>query len=153
MYKEFIETAHILSEDKPNQLALLSNISAHIYQSIPSLNWVGFYLYDSKGLVLGPFQGKTATTYIDLNRGVCGQAARSFQTVMVPDVHLHPDHIACDAASESELVIPIIINDRLYGVLDIDSPVKHRFDDALIKAIEEIVAILVKSIDNTPFFK
>jgi GAF domain-containing protein len=72
---------------------------------------------------------------------------------MVPDVHLHPDHIACDAASESELVIPIIINDRLYGVLDIDSPVKHRFDDALIKAIEEIVAILVKSIDNTPFFK
>lgn len=153
MYKELIETANILSLDKPNQLALLANISAHIYQNIERLNWVGFYLYDSKGLVLGPFQGKPATTYIPLNRGVCGQAARTLETVMVPDVHLHIDHIACDEASNSELVIPMIVNDTLYGVLDIDSPIKHRFDDTLIEAIEEIVRNLEKSIDNTPFFK
>ena len=153
MYKDFIETATIIAQDKPNQLALLANMSAHIYQSIPDLNWVGFYLYDDKGLVLGPFQGKTATTYIPLNRGVCGQAATQKQTVMVPDVHLHPDHIACDEASQSELVIPIIIHDNLYAVLDIDSPIINRFDDALIAAIEEIATILRISIDNTPFFK
>ena len=153
MYKDFIETAKLIANDKPNQLALLANMSAHIYQNIPQLNWVGFYLYDEKGLVLGPFQGKTATTYIPLNRGVCGQAATLKQTVMVPDVHVHPDHIACDEASQSELVIPIIIQDKLYAVLDIDSPVINRFDDALIEAIEEIAAILRISIDNTPFFK
>lgn len=153
MYKDFIETAKLIANDKPNQLALLANMSAHIYQSIPQFNWVGFYLFDEKGLVLGPFQGKTATTYIPLDRGVCGQAARLKQIVMVPDVHVHPDHIACDEASQSELVIPIVIQDKLYAVLDIDSPVINRFDDALIAAIEEIASILRISIDNTPFFK
>jgi len=153
MYKDFIETAKLIANDKPNQLALRANMSAHIYQSIPQFNWVGFYLFDEKGLVLGPFQGKTATTYIPLDRGVCGQAARLKQIVMVPDVHVHPDHIACDEASQSELVIPIVIQDKLYAVLDIDSPVINRFDDALIAAIEEIASILRISIDNTPFFK
>ncbi|MGB0174979.1 MAG: GAF domain-containing protein [Acholeplasmataceae bacterium] len=153
MYKDFIETAKLIANDKPNQLALLANMSAHIYQSIPQFNWVGFYLFDEKGLVLGPFQGKTATTYIPLDRGVCGQAARLKQIVVVPDVHVHPDHIACDEASQSELVIPIVIQDKLYAVLDIDSPVINRFDDALIAAIEEIASILRISIDNTPFFK
>ena len=152
MYTNLLETATILSQDKPNQLALLANMASLIYNEIPNLNWVGFYLLKEDTLYLGPFMGKPATTSIPLTRGVCGEAARKQRVVNVPDVHAHPDHIACDANSNSELVIPLIVNNQLMGVLDIDSPVYARFDTQLQEALERIASIIVLSVDKTPFF-
>jgi GAF domain-containing protein len=153
MLHTLIETTKILIQDNPNQLAVLSNISALIYQEIPDLNWVGFYVYHEQYLYLGPFQGKPATTLIPLSRGVCGEAARTLKTINVYDVHQHPDHIACDEASNSELVIPVILDGQLFGVLDIDSPVIGRFDAMLQHTLETVVELLTVSIDNKPFLK
>jgi L-methionine (R)-S-oxide reductase len=153
MYKELIATASILVQDNPTQVSVLANISALLYQEIPDLNWVGFYLLNGETLYLGPFQGKTATTTIPITRGVCGAAARSLAVQNIADVHAHPDHIACDERSNSELVIPIMVQGALYGVLDIDSPVINRFDAKLEAACIKIVEIITESIDNIPFFK
>ena len=106
----------------------MSNASALLNQFLTDVNWVGFYLLKSDELVLGPFQGLPACIRIPIGKGVCGTAAQKRETIRVDDVHLFPGHIACDAASQSEIVIPIIKNDRLIGVLDIDSPIKCRFD-------------------------
>lgn len=112
----------------PEILPNLANLSALIFDQMPDLNWAGFYLYDGVKLVLGPFQGRTACVYIDLNKGVCGAAARSRQTQIVADVHAFPGHIACDARSRSELVIPVLKADgSLHSVLDLDSPKLARF--------------------------
>ena len=113
----------------PHLVADLANISALIYHSLEDINWVGFYLIEDGRLVLGPFQGNTACVEIPLGKGVCGTAAAEDRTVLVPDVHLFAGHIACDSASRSEIVIPVHINGRLIGVLDIDSPILSRFDD------------------------
>jgi GAF domain-containing protein len=113
----------------PHLVADFANISALIYHSLDDINWAGFYLIEDGRLVLGPFQGNTACVEIPLGKGVCGTAAAEDRTVLVPDVHLFAGHIACDSASRSEIVIPVHINGRLIGVLDIDSPILSRFDD------------------------
>ncbi|MBN8191994.1 GAF domain-containing protein [Bacillus sp. NTK074B] len=127
-----------LLEGEPNQIANLSNASALLNQFMDRINWVGFYLYEeeSNQLVLGPFQGLPACVRIPLGRGVCGTAASDQKTLRIEDVHQFPGHIACDAASESEIVIPLVKEGKLIGVLDIDSPEKARFDEEDQKFLE-----------------
>jgi L-methionine (R)-S-oxide reductase len=127
-----------------NQIANLSNTSALLNQFLDRINWVGFYLMEENNeLVLGPFQGLPACVRIPLGKGVCGTSAKNMETLRVEDVHQFPDHIACDAASNSEIVIPLIKDGKLLGVLDIDSPEKNRFDELDQEQLEEITAILV----------
>src|SRR3954454_15023574 len=116
-----------LVEDEPNQVANLSNAAALLNQFLDRINWVGFYLMDGDELVLGPFQGLPACVRIPVGKGVCGTAVAQKATIVVEDVHAFPGHIACDAASNAEIVIPLIKNDEVIGVLDIDSPIKKRF--------------------------
>lgn len=128
-------------------LANLSNSSALMWLLMDKINWVGFYLCKNGELVLGPFQGKPACTHIKLGKGVCGTAAVTRITQLVKNVHEFPGHIACDSDSNSEIVIPIIKDDKLIGVLDIDSPILSRFDEDDKKYIEKFVSILVKYIN------
>lgn len=128
-------------------LANLSNASAHLYSNLDIINWAGFYLIKDRELVLGPFQGKTACTRIKIGKGVCGTAVAEKRTQLVPDVHLFPGHIACDSASNSEIVVPIIKDGMVYSVLDIDSPIKERFDETDQKYLEAFVQKLNKYID------
>ena len=137
---------HLL-EGEPDWLANLANAASLLYMQLEHINWSGFYLWREEQLILGPFMGKPACVRIPLGRGVCGTTAEKRETVVVPDVHAFPGHIACDAASRSEIVVPIVVGDRLIGVLDIDAPVKERFDDADRQGLEEFVAILNKHID------
>ena len=136
-YQLLCQQLKALTADVPYIVSNLSNASALLYQTLPALNWAGFYLYRDGLLVLGPFQGKTACTKIAMGKGVCGTAAATDKTQLVPDVHQFPGHIACDNASNSEIVIPIHKDGRLFGVLDLDSPVLNRFnrDDQLRGAI------------------
>ncbi|MGM0703440.1 MAG: GAF domain-containing protein [Pseudomonadota bacterium] len=123
---------------------------AFLMQEVPDLNWVGFYLQRQPELLsLGPFQGKPACHPIPFDKGVCGAAARSRQTQRIDDVHAVADHIACDAASSAELVVPIVTANRLWGVLDLDSPLKHRFNEADQTGIEHLTAVFVASSDLT----
>ena len=124
---------------KYDDVTILSNLSAIIYDQFPDINWVGFYLFKNNELILGPFQGKPACMKIALNRGVCGHCASTLQSIIVNDVHLFPGHIACDSASNSELVVPIIIDEKLYGLLDIDSPLIARFSDKDLQLMTNIV--------------
>ncbi|MDR3258558.1 MAG: GAF domain-containing protein [Fusobacteriaceae bacterium] len=117
----------------------LANISALIMESMPNLNWAGFYLKENDVLFLGPFQGRPACTKITFDRGVCGYSATTKKTVVVPDVHEFPGHIACDSASQSEIVVPLIINDSIYGVLDLDAPIINRFSQADKTFLENLV--------------
>ncbi|QNM93347.1 GAF domain-containing protein [Mycoplasma sp. Pen4] len=119
--------------------ALLSNTTAYINDTVDNLNWVGFYLAEGETLYLHTFQGKIACSMIPFSRGVCGYAATTRKTVVVDDVHTFSDHIACDANSKSEIVLPIIINDQVFGVLDIDAPVLSRFDEQLTNDLKELV--------------
>ncbi|MCC3379106.1 GAF domain-containing protein [Paenibacillus farraposensis] len=135
-----------LVHDESNAIANLANASALLGHFLPDINWSGFYLYDGTELVLGPFQGLPACIRIPLGRGVCGTAAAEQRTLVVDDVHAFPGHIACDAASNSEIVIPLIKNGELIGVLDIDSPLKGRFDDEDRVFLEEFTSILVSSL-------
>ncbi|MBS4195018.1 GAF domain-containing protein [Lederbergia citri] len=128
-----------LLEGESNQIANLSNASALLNQFLDRINWVGFYLIEDNELVLGPFQGLPACVRIPLGKGVCGTAAANRETVVVADVHLFPGHIACDAASQSEIVIPLIKDGTLLGVLDIDSPEKNRFDELDKEYLEKFV--------------
>ncbi|MBY0124108.1 GAF domain-containing protein [Bacillus sp. S/N-304-OC-R1] len=132
-----------LLEGESNKIANLSNASALLNQFLDRINWVGFYLLEDNELVLGPFQGLPACVRIPIGKGVCGTSAKLKETVRVEDVHLFPGHIACDAASQSEIVIPLIKNDELIGVLDIDSPEKNRFDELDQKELEDFTQILV----------
>jgi GAF domain-containing protein len=133
-----------LLHGETNQIANLSNTSALLNQFLDRINWVGFYLMDENNeLVLGPFQGLPACVRIPLGKGVCGTSAKKMETVRVEDVHQFPGHIACDAASNSEIVIPLINEGKLLGVLDIDSPEKNRFDELDQEQLEEFTAILV----------
>ena len=126
----------------PHLIANLANASALLWQSLPDLNWVGFYLLEGDRLVLGPFQGKPACIEIPLGKGVCGTAAATGKTQLVTDVHTFPGHIACDSASNSEIVVPIRQNGRVVAVLDLDSPTVGRFTEADRAFLEETVAIL-----------
>ncbi len=129
-----------------HRIANLANVSAAIWQGLEGLNWAGFYLYEDGGLVLGPFQGKPACIEIPLGRGVCGTAAELGKTLLVPDVHQFPGHIACDSASNSEIVIPIYKNGALLGVLDLDSPHKNRFSEADKTGLEQLVQLLEQAL-------
>ncbi|MDP4104950.1 MAG: GAF domain-containing protein [Bacillota bacterium] len=136
-----------LVHDEPNQIANLSNASALLNQFLDRINWVGFYLMENDSeLVLGPFQGLPACIRIPLGKGVCGTAALKKETVRVDDVNSFPGHIACDAASQSEIVIPLVKDGKLLGVLDIDSPETCRFDELDQQKLEEFAEILVQSL-------
>lgn len=140
-------------DGEPSGLANAANMAAVLYQSLPRLNWAGFYFLMDADLVLGPFQGKVACTRIAPGRGVCGTAAIRRETVVVPDVHAFPGHIACDAASRSEIVIPLIKADRLLGVLDIDSPELERFDADDTRGLTRLVEIYLESSEFGAFLK
>lgn len=137
-----------LLEGEPNRVANLANASALLAQFLDRVNWVGFYLLEGDELVLGPFQGLPACVRIPLGKGVCGTAAQRRQTVVVPDVHAFPGHIACDAASRSEIVIPLFVDGELVGVLDIDSPEPDRFDEIDRQGLEAFAAELEKRLGS-----
>ena len=125
-----------LAEGVEDGISNLANASALLFHTLEGLNWAGFYLYKEGALLLGPFQGKTACTKIPMGKGVCGTAAERGETIVVPDVHAFPGHIACDGDSNSEIVIPLYLRGSLYGVLDIDSPLLDRFSEADREGLE-----------------
>ena len=146
--KILLSQAEELLRSEPWYVSALSNLSALIMSELPDLNWAGFYLMRDGTLTVGPFQGKPACIHIPVGKGVCGAAAEKDETVVVPDVHQFPGHIACDSASQSEIVIPIHRAGKVIAVLDIDSPLKKRFAEedrevleALVKMIEEKVIL------------
>ncbi|MCR5551603.1 MAG: GAF domain-containing protein [Oscillospiraceae bacterium] len=141
-YNLLCEQLRALSEDNPHRIAKLANASALIYQGLDRLNWAGFYFLEGGKLVLGPFQGRPACIEIPMGRGVCGTAAKLDQTQLVEDVHAFPGHIACDSASRSEIVVPLHENGVVTGVLDIDSPVENRFDEADRAGVEAFARVL-----------
>ena len=128
LYRELIEAADALTAGEPDAIANMANVAALLWEALPELNWAGFYRNVGGELVLGPFQGRPACIRIPFGKGVCGAAAASLEPQRVDDVHAFPGHIACDAASRSELVVPIVHQGRLLGVLDLDSPRPARFD-------------------------
>lgn len=135
-----------LVKDEPNWIANLSNAAALLNESLDQINWVGFYLWDEadEELVLGPFQGRVACIRIASGKGVCGTAFEQGETIVVPDVNEFPGHIVCDAASQSEIVVPLIKDGKTIGVLDVDAPVKNRFGDAEKEMIEAFVEVFLK---------
>lgn len=146
LYADLIEAARALADGEPDGVANMANIAALIWQYLPRLNWAGFYRTIDGGLVLGPFQGKAACIRIAAGQGVCGTALATGQTQLVPDVHAFPGHIACDAASRSELVVPVWRDGRVIAVIDLDSPEPARFDaeDAAgIEALAEAIAAFI----------
>jgi L-methionine (R)-S-oxide reductase len=155
-YAQLVEQARALVAGESDRIANAANLSALVYHALPDLNWVGFYFHDGNELVVGPFQGKPACVRIPLGKGVCGAAARSGQTQRVDDVHAFPGHIACDAASRSELVVPLIrdhahgdaahMGSSLIGVFDLDSPLSGRFDVEDQRGIEDIARVFVESL-------
>jgi GAF domain-containing protein len=148
MDNQLISTLKSFFDDENNydEVTILANTSAIINQLFPNINWVGFYLYKNNILKLGPFQGKPACMEIKLENGVCGWSARNKKSIIVNNVHEFEGHIACDSASNSELVIPIIIDNVLYGVLDIDSPLYNRFSDCDLQIMENVIKIISKKI-------
>lgn len=128
---------------EPDRIANAANLTALIFNALPSLNWAGFYFYDGRELVVGPFQGLPACVRIPLDKGVCGAAASTRQSQRIADVDAFPGHIACDSASRSELVIPLVKGDALIGVLDLDSPELDRFDADDQRGLEAIAQVFV----------
>ena len=146
-YKTLNAQLRALNENNPYPIAILANASALLFETLPDLNWAGFYLLENDGLLsLGPFQGKVACVKIPLGRGVCGTAAAEDRTVRVENVHAFRGHIACDSASNSEIVIPLHKNGAVWGVLDIDSPSFARFSEEDQAGLEEFARIIEKAI-------
>lgn len=141
LYRELNAAARALTEGEPDAVANMANLAALIWQFLPDLNWAGFYRNVNGELVLGPFMGKPACIRIPFGKGVCGTAAASGETQLVPDVHAFPGHIACDSASQSELVVPVVRNGQVIAVIDLDSPRKARFDEEDAAGIEALSAI------------
>lgn len=141
-YKEICLMMQSLAEGVPYTMTNLANASALLNEKLSDINWAGFYTMKSGQLVLGPFQGKVACTIIPMGKGVCGNAAAQDRTLVVPDVHAFPGHIACDSASNSEIVIPMHRNGEVFGVLDIDSPVLGRFTEKDREGLEAFVRVL-----------
>jgi GAF domain-containing protein len=135
--------ASALFDGERDPIANAANLSALIFGSFPDLNWAGFYFVRGDELVLGPFQGKTACVRIARGRGVCGTAWEKRETLVVPDVHAFPGHIACDSASNSEVVVPLVSREGVLGVLDVDSPVHDRFAPADVRTLETLAALYV----------
>ncbi|WP_457096801.1 GAF domain-containing protein [Lysobacter sp. P5_B9] len=145
-YAQLLEQARGLMHGERDRVANAANVSALVYNALPALNWVGFYFFDGKELVVGPFQGLPACIRIPLDKGVCGAAATTRQTQRVADVHAFPGHIACDAASRSEVVVPLLHGNELVGVFDLDSPEPDRFDADDQLGLEAIAQALVESL-------
>lgn len=145
LYKTLTMQLYHLLEGEHDFIANAANFSALLYHTMPDLNWAGIYLYKQGELVLGPFQGKPACTRIALGKGVCGTAAERKKTIIVPNVHEFPGHIACDSASNSEIVVPMIRSGQLIGVLDLDSPLLARFDEEDKAGLENLVEVFLAS--------
>lgn len=145
-YDLLLAQARALIEGESDRVANAANLSALVYHALPDLNWVGFYFYNGRELVVGPFQGLPACIRIPLDKGVCGAAASSGQTQRIADVHRFPGHIACDSASNSELVVPLSVDGRLLGVFDLDSPKLDRFDADDQRGLEAIAQAFVESL-------
>ncbi len=149
LYRQLIEAADALTAGEPDAIANMANISALLWESLPDLNWAGFYRNVGGELVLGPFQGRAACIRIQFGKGVCGAAAATLEPQRVEDVHAFPGHIACDSASQSELVVPIVHEGELIGVLDLDSPLRARFDgddvEGCSKLVQQVAARLRSS--------
>lgn len=142
LYAELLEAARAITEGEPDGVANMANCAALLAEFLPDLNWAGFYRMVGGMLVLGPFAGRPACIRIALGQGVCGAAAASGETQLVPDVHAFPGHIACDAASRSELVVPIKRGDTVIAVIDLDSPLLARFDAQDATGLEALAALL-----------
>ncbi len=145
-YEQLQQQARALTQGERDRTANAANLSALVYHALPELNWVGFYFHDGRELVVGPFQGLPACVRIALGKGVCGTAAATRQTQRVPDVEAFPGHIACDSASRSELVVPLLRGDELIGVFDLDSPRPDRFDADDQRGLEAVAAIFIESL-------
>ena len=145
-YAQLVAQARALIQGEPDRVANAANLAALVYHALPDLNWVGFYFYDGAELVVGPFQGLPACVRIALDKGVCGAAARTRLTQRVADVEAFPGHIACDAASRSELVVPLVHNGELVGVFDLDSPRVDRFDEEDQQGLEAIAHAFLDSL-------
>ncbi|MGL5838377.1 MAG: GAF domain-containing protein [Sphingorhabdus sp.] len=144
LYAELLKAADALTADEKDSIANMANISALLWQFLPDLNWAGFYRMVGDELVLGPFQGKAACIRIPLDKGVCGAAARTARSQLVDDVHAFPGHIACDAESRSELVVPVLCDENVIAVIDLDSPKAARFDADDQAGIEALAALLAQ---------
>ena len=147
LYEELAAQLGGLLTGERDWLANLANTAALIFQALPDLNWAGFYLWRGDGLVLGPFQGKPACVRIAAGRGVCGGAVAQRRSLVVADVHAFPGHIACDAASRSELVVPMLLGEQMVGVLDLDSPLPGRFNEEDQAGCERLVAAVLTASD------
>jgi L-methionine (R)-S-oxide reductase len=145
-YAELAEQARGLLHGEPDRIANAANFSALVYDALDDLNWAGFYFFDGRELVVGPFQGKPACVRIALDKGVCGAAAATRKTQVVRDVHAFPGHITCDAASQSEIVVPLVLDGELIGVFDVDSPKIGRFDDDDRAGMEQLAKIYLESL-------
>lgn len=145
-YAQLLEQARGLVYGESDRIANAANLAALVYHALPNLNWAGFYLYDGNELVVGPFQGLPACVRIPLHKGVCGAAASQRVTQRIDDVDAFPGHIACDSASRSELVVPLVKDDALIGVLDLDSPLLARFDADDQAGLEAIAAVFVDAL-------
>lgn len=146
LYEELTTSIKNLLNINDNKISNLSNLTAILKQNIEKISWVGFYLFDGERLYLGPFQGKVACSFIELGKGVCGSSALSQQTIIVPDVNKFPGHIVCDSDSKSEIVIPLVKENKLIGVLDVDSASFNSFDETDKKYLEIICKFLVEEI-------
>lgn len=146
VYRELVEQARGLLAGETDRTALAANFAALVYHALPGLNWAGFYFFDGAELVVGPFQGKPACVRIALGRGVCGTAAVTRRTQLVANVHEFPGHIACDAASQSEIVVPLYAGDRLIGVWDVDSPLIERFDHEDQGGMEALCRVFMQAL-------
>jgi L-methionine (R)-S-oxide reductase len=146
LYAELVRAADALTDDEPDAVANMANIAALLWEYLPDVNWTGFYRVVDGELVLGPFQGKAACIRIPFGTGVCGTAAQSGKTQLVGDVHAFPGHIACDAISASELVVPVQRNGKIVAVIDLDSPTLNRFDIEDAKGIEMLAEIIAARI-------
>ena len=146
MYRELVKSADALTSGESDGVANMSNIAALLWEFLPDVNWTGFYRVVDGELVLGPFQGKAACIRIPFGRGVCGAAAQTGETQLVEDVHAFPGHIACDANSASELVVPVIRDGHVIAVVDLDSPSRGRFDHDDALGIESLVAVIADRI-------
>ena len=147
-YEQVLRRLQQLTADIPYEIANLANASALLWAAMPEINWVGFYKMVDGQLVLYPFQGKTACVRIQVGKGVCGTAVAEDATQLVPDVHQFPGHIACDCASNSEIVVPIHVRGEIWGVLDIDSPVLNRFSKEDREGLEDFVKVLEEILER-----
>lgn len=145
VYKFLSEQTAVLLAEERNYLANAANFAALVFHTLPEINWSGFYFLQNDELILGPFQGKPACVRINLGRGVCGTAAQKRTTLVIENVHEFPGHIACDAASNSEIVVPLIKNNNLIGVFDVDSPLTKRFDRSDRIGLEKSLEIFLQS--------